>query len=295
MYALEKEMHEAASTLEFEKAGCCGIRLWNQHRGSIGVGAENCEVNLLPSRGRKHRLILVGLKLVSSRRSALAIFLTQNHNAVAMRRFPIVLLATVLVQSTGLAQQQPTATSNGPVLKPPESRTGVSPVPTLFPAEPKPPLPPEAKRHEYLGYRLGIPTNEAVSVAKTAGKKLDEIERDKKYRMDGCLINVPRIEKAISILMFKDGKLSLIMVFWDDSNGRMYNDLMPMLIKKYGQPEKAEEPFRRFWILENGDCIRMLYDVSAHQTSLVYGSHKTVVDLNASEKQDINREYEGFP
>ena len=95
--------------------------------------------------------------------------------------------------------------------------------------------------------------------------------------------------------MFKEGQLNLLLLFWDDNSSRMYNNFMPMLIKKYGQPERADELFRRFWILENGDCIRLLYDVAAHQTSLVYGSKQAVIELNDSEKKEIPRDYPKFP
>jgi hypothetical protein len=221
-----------------------------------------------------------------------------------MRRIVFAFLTSALL-STASAQQppspaavtnQPTDGTNPPTLGP-TTRAPTTIVPTLFPKDAQPVLPPDAARHQYLGYRLGMAVEEAALVAQTAGKKLEEVEKDRKYLMNGCLVEVPNPDKAGNLLLFKNGKLELLMVFWDDNTSRLYNNLLDMVTKKYGKPEKADELFRRFWILENGDCIRLLYEVAAHQTSLLYGSQKAVFDFNDEEKRDIikNRDYPGFP
>jgi len=221
------------------------------------------------------------------------------------------IVSAVLVFITSLvvarAEEAPAAdsTTNAPytalsaeeiekqVLKPPPSKAPISTMPTLYDGTTTPPLTPEAQKRQYLGFRLGMSLEEATLLAKTAGKSLDEVEKDRRYMMEGALADVPRPDKARTILVFNSAKLLLITMFWDDDR-ILYNNLQPMLEKKYGKSLKADELFRRYWILENDDAIRLLYDVSAHQTSLVYGNKNDVYELSEKEKRELTKEYKGL-
>lgn len=177
------------------------------------------------------------------------------------------------------------------VLKPPTSKAPVAVMPTMIDNEPPPPLSAEAQKHQYLGFRLEMSLEEANLVAQGKEKKLDEIEKGKKYQMEGCLTQI--LEKGKTVLTFKNNKLDVIMIYWDDDNSKFIN-LEQGLIKKYGRALKVDELFRRYWELANGDWIRLFYNVGAHQTSLVYASKKSLFELNEKEKQDTSAEIPGL-
>jgi hypothetical protein len=179
------------------------------------------------------------------------------------------------------------------VLKPPTSKAPISTTPTYFDTEPAPPLNAEALHHQYLGFRLGMSADEANLVAQTASKKLESVEEGKRYQMKGCLTSVPEAERARTLLLFKDAKLNLIMLFWDDNN-TLFIDLERLLKKKYGKPAKVDELFRRYWFLENGDCIRLLFDVAARQTGLTYGDKQSVFEQSEREKREIMQDFLGL-
>jgi hypothetical protein len=180
------------------------------------------------------------------------------------------------------------------VLRPPTGKAPILTTPTLYDTRPQPPLSAEAQTRQYLGFRIGMSVEEATLLAETSGKKLEAVEKDRRYSMAGCLTDVPRPERAHTMLLFDEKKnLKLVMLFWDDDRVLYYN-LQPMLEKKYGKPLKADELFRRYWILENNDSIRLLYEVAARQTSLVYGDKDSVFRLSEEEKREIPKQYEGL-
>lgn len=179
------------------------------------------------------------------------------------------------------------------IFKPPTSKAPSTITPTLYDGMQTPPLSATAQKHQYLGFRLGMAVEEATLLAQTSGKTLSELEKGKKYSMEGCLTEVPRPEKAKTILIFKADKLDLIQIFWDDNN-TLFVNLEPSMIETYGKPLKVDELFRRYWVLENNDCIRMLFDVAAHQTSLVYGSKESVFGLSEEEKLQIRKKKWGL-
>ncbi len=175
------------------------------------------------------------------------------------------------------------------VIKPHDTKAPISTMPTFYDTRPAPELSTDAQKHQYLGFRLGMTVEEAMLLAQTAGKSLTEMEKDRRYGMDGALTEVPKPEKARTILAFKEGKLDLIMIFWDDNN-TLFVNLEPIMLKKYGKSLRVDELFRRFWVLPNDDCIRMLYNVADHQTSIVYGSKQAVFDMNEREKREIQKD-----
>jgi hypothetical protein len=177
------------------------------------------------------------------------------------------------------------------VLQPPTSEKPVPIIPSYIDREPTPKLSSEALKHQYLGFRLGMSPEEAALVAQGKEKKLDEIEKGRKYQLDGCLTEVP--DKGKTVLTFKDGKLDVIMIYWDDNN-TLFIQLEQGLIKKYGRALKVDELFRRYWELANGDWVRLFYNVGSHQTSLVYASKKSLFEMSEKEKQDSAAEIPGL-
>lgn len=179
------------------------------------------------------------------------------------------------------------------VLKPPASKAPISTMPTYIDITPPPPLSPTAQRREYGGFRLGMSWEEANLLAETGGKKLEELAPNSRYQMEGALTEVPRTDKVRTLLFFKDNKLYLIMLLWDLDH-RLFLELEPILTQKYGKPLRADELFRRYWILQNDDCIRLLFTVGADQTSLLYGSKQDVFDYSEQEKKEYLRSYRGL-
>lgn len=177
------------------------------------------------------------------------------------------------------------------VLKPPQSKAPISTMPTLV-QEPPPPLSVEAQRHEYLGFQLGMTIEEAKLLAERKEKKLEEVVEQREYFIKGCLTDVPKAEKARTILLFRDGRLDIIMLLWDVDQ-RMFIELEPLLVRRYGRPLRADELFRRYWVLENDDCIRMLYQLGG-STSLAYGTKDSIFRMSEDEKKEITKEYEGL-
>lgn len=177
------------------------------------------------------------------------------------------------------------------VLKPPQSKAPISTMPTLV-QEPPPPLSAEAQRHEYLGFQLGMTIEEAKLMAERKEKKLEVVVEKREYFIKGCLTDVPKADKARTILLFRDGKLDILMLLWDVDQ-RMFIELEPLLVRRYGRPLRADELFRRYWVLENDDCIRMLYQLGG-STSLAYGTKDSIFRMSEDEKKEITKEYEGL-
>ena len=177
------------------------------------------------------------------------------------------------------------------VLKPPTGKTPVVIIPSSVDRDPTPPLSPDALKHQYLGFRLGMSAEEAALVAFGKEKKLDEIEKGRKYQMNGCLTEVP--DKGKTALTFNQGKLDMVMIYWEDNN-TLFIRLEQSLIKTYGKALKVDELFRRYWELANGDWIRLFYNVGSHQTSLMYASKKSLFEISEKEKQESSTDIPGL-